>query len=123
MVKIDMDMPDTCNVCKFQDVGGWDCLLNPESDNYSTFAEQYKHCPLIGVKNGEQEMSIFDNPEMKREELISHIIAICDLARIGARVIKHTNCNTCKNKDCRYRPECGDPVRWNCPLWEGGDGK
>ena len=58
MVKIDMDMPDTCNVCKFQDVGGWDCLLNPESDNYSTFAEQYKHCPLIEVKDGcEQKMT------------------------------------------------------------------
>ena len=66
-------------------------------------------------------MSIFDDPDMKREEIICYIISICDLARLGAKVIKHNNCNNCKKKDCEYRPEWGDSVRWNCPLWEGGD--
>jgi hypothetical protein len=54
MIQINMDMPDACDVCRFQDVGGWDCLLNPESGNYSTYGEQYEHCPLIEVKDGEQ---------------------------------------------------------------------
>ena len=68
-------------------------------------------------------MSIFDDPDMKREEIICYIISICDLARLGAKVIKHNNSNNCKKKDCEYRPEWGDSVRWNCPLWEGGDGE
>lgn len=27
------------------------------------------------------------------------------------------NCNTCADKDCKYRPIPGDTVRANCPLW------
>ena len=27
------------------------------------------------------------------------------------------NCNTCADKDCKYRPIQGDTVRANCPLW------
>ena len=68
-------------------------------------------------------MSMFDDPDMKREEIICHIMAICDLARLGAKVIKHNNCNNCKKKDCEDCPEWGDSVRWNCPLWKGGDGE
>lgn len=30
------------------------------------------------------------------------------------------NCNDCGNvRQCSYVPEPGQPVRWNCPLWEG----
>lgn len=29
------------------------------------------------------------------------------------------NCNTCADKDCKYRPIPGDTVRANCPLWRG----
>lgn len=29
------------------------------------------------------------------------------------------DCNTCDDKDCRYRPRVGDAVRVNCPLWRG----
>ena len=33
------------------------------------------------------------------------------------------NCNTCADKDCKYRPIPGDTVRANCPLWRGaGEG-
>lgn len=27
------------------------------------------------------------------------------------------DCNTCDDKDCRYRPRVGAIVRVNCPLW------
>ncbi len=27
------------------------------------------------------------------------------------------DCNTCDDKDCRYRPRVGDTVRVNCPFW------
>ena len=34
------------------------------------------------------------------------------------------NCNTCADKDCKYRPIPGDTVRANCPLWRGaGEGE
>lgn len=33
------------------------------------------------------------------------------------------NCNTCADKDCKYRPIPGDTVRANCPLWRGPDKK
>ena len=29
------------------------------------------------------------------------------------------DCNTCDDRDCRYRPRVGDTVRVNCPLWRG----
>ena len=29
------------------------------------------------------------------------------------------HCNTCADKDCKYRPIPGDTVRANCPLWRG----
>ena len=31
------------------------------------------------------------------------------------------NCNTCADKDCKYRPIPGDTVRANCPLWRGSE--
>ena len=31
------------------------------------------------------------------------------------------NCNTCADKDCKYRPIPGDTVRANCPLWRGAE--
>ena len=50
MIQIDMDMPKDCDVCKFRQLRGRDCFLNPESNDYMTYEEQYKHCPLIKVK-------------------------------------------------------------------------
>lgn len=55
MIKIDMDKPDACLVCKFRDLDGLDCLLNVESNRYATHEEQYEHCPLIEVEDGDSE--------------------------------------------------------------------
>ena len=58
MIQINMDKPDDCDLCKFRQLRGRDCFLNPESNEYMTFEEQYKHCPLIEVKDGcEQKMT------------------------------------------------------------------
>ena len=56
-----------------------------------------------------------------REELILLIYSICDYARLGYKVSTYDNCNNCKDKECKYRPEWGDSVRWNCPLWKGDE--
>lgn len=49
-------------------------------------------------------------------QLLHHI---ADAIQLADRVSKQHNCNDCgKKKSCEYVPQCGDPVRINCPLWE-----
>ena len=31
-------------------------------------------------------------------------------------ILKLNDCNTCRNKNCPYRPKWGERVRINCPL-------
>lgn len=68
MIQIDMDMPDTCTVCRFRDTWDFGCLLNPESNRYATYEEQYEHCPLTEVKDGCEQ-------KMTRQDLINE----CDM--------------------------------------------
>jgi hypothetical protein len=53
------------------------------------------------------------------EDLIQGIYLLCDYARLGYSITHQNSCNDCKLRDCKYRPEYGTPVRWNCPLWKG----
>jgi hypothetical protein len=32
-------------------------------------------------------------------------------------ILKLNDCNTCRNKNCPYRPKWGERVRINCPLY------
>ncbi len=34
------------------------------------------------------------------------------------KVSSFPDCNTCGDKDCKYRPGWGEQVRINCPLWK-----
>lgn len=61
-------------------------------------------------------MSRFD---VEREDLIGLIRSICNYAELGYNISTHNNCNTCKDKECKYRPDLGKSVRWNCALWKG----
>lgn len=38
-------------------------------------------------------------------------------------VVSTPDCNTCKNKDCIYKPKPGEITRFNCPLWRGVKGE
>ncbi len=53
-----------------------------------------------------------DELEQVRHQLDSYRMYHDDLA-------SKPNCNTCADKDCKYRPIPGDTVRANCPLWRG----
>ena len=33
-------------------------------------------------------------------------------------ILKLNDCNTCRNKNCPYRPKWGERVRINCPLYK-----
>ena len=46
--------------------------------------------------------------------------AITYLEEYG-EILKLNNCNTCRNKNCPYRPRWGERVRINCPLYIGGE--
>ena len=35
-------------------------------------------------------------------------------------ILKLNDCNTCRNKNCPYRPKLGERVRINCPLYIKG---
>ena len=35
-------------------------------------------------------------------------------------ILKLNDCNTCRNKNCRYRPKWGERARINCPLYIKG---
>ena len=37
-------------------------------------------------------------------------------------ILKLNDCNTCRNKNCPYRPKWGERVRINCPLYIRGEG-
>lgn len=56
--------------------------------------------------------------DQDREELIQLIISICDYARLGYNISTFGNCNNCGEEECKYKPEWGGIVRWNCPLWK-----
>lgn len=36
------------------------------------------------------------------------------------KILKLNDCNTCRNKNCLYRPKWGERVRINCPLYIKG---
>lgn len=65
-------------------------------------------------------MSRFDED---REDLIRLIYSILDYARFGYSTSTYNSCNNCKREDCEYKPDWGEHVRWNCPLWEDEDKK
>ena len=37
------------------------------------------------------------------------------------RVKSFHDCNDCGKRNCEYRPELGEQVRTNCPLWAHKD--
>lgn len=61
-------------------------------------------------------MSRFDQD---REDIIRVLYSILDYARLGYEISTCDNCNTCKRKNCEYKPKPGQGVRWRCPLWKG----
>lgn len=50
-------------------------------------------------------------------KLLHHM---ADALQLADRVSKQNNCNNCGKKGtCEHVPKWGEPVRINCPLWEG----
>ena len=56
----------------------------------------------------------------ERLKLRQALLYLADVLVAVDELGKMHDCNDCGNVlKCEYAPEPGQPVRWNCPLWEG----
>lgn len=60
--------------------------------------------------------------QIELDDLIKLIFSLCDYARLGMSITRQNSCNDCGHEDCGYKPDYGDNVRWNCPLWKAKGG-
>lgn len=44
------------------------------------------------------------------------LIYVIDSFTTLDKIMQLPNCNDCEIKDCQYRPEWGEPIRYNCPF-------
>ena len=52
------------------------------------------------------------------DDTIANVAYILDTLIVYRNITETGNCNTCKNKDCQWRPKLGQLVRYNCPHYE-----
>lgn len=56
--------------------------------------------------------------EITIDELATVLSYLSQCVLFTERILKQPDCTTCgKLKTCEYRPNYGDDVRINCPLW------
>lgn len=63
------------------------------------------------------------------DDVISDVAGVLDYVPAYRRIAQMPNCNDCEiacgiAKTCKVKPELGEPLRFNCPLWkeqEDGD--
>lgn len=56
---------------------------------------------------------------MTNEEIVQMLYRLVDLIRFADNVLSKHNCNDCGiQKTCKYCPNWGEDVRYNCPLWK-----
>ena len=54
------------------------------------------------------------------DDVIVDVAYVLDTLRAYRNIVQAGCCNSCRRKDCEYRPQWGDVVRYNCPHYEGG---
>lgn len=72
------------------------------ADDYYNTSEEYRR----------ERNDLLEELEKVKAERDAYKIYFDDLS-------SKPDCNTCDDRDCRYRPRAGDTVRVNCPLWRG----
>ena len=53
------------------------------------------------------------------DDVISDVAYILDTLMAYRRIAESGDCNRCMKKDCKYVPDPGQLVRYNCPFYEG----
>ena len=54
----------------------------------------------------------------KLDDTISTVAHILDCLMVYRNIAESGDCNTCKNKDCQWKPKLGQLVRYNCPHYK-----
>lgn len=52
------------------------------------------------------------------DNTIANVAYILDTLMAYRLIAETGNCNTCKSKNCQWRPKPGQLVRYNCPHYE-----
>ena len=55
------------------------------------------------------------------DDVIVDVAYVLDTLRAYRSIVQTGCCNSCRRKDCEYRPVWGEMVRYNCPHYEGGN--
>ena len=53
------------------------------------------------------------------DDTISEIAYILDALVAFRQIVQSGDCNSCsEDKNCKYVPKAGEPVRYNCPFYK-----
>ncbi len=60
-----------------------------------------------------------DETDMSRlDDTISDVSYILDALMAYRNIVQSGNCNTCDNRDCKWKPKLGQLIRYNCPHFK-----
>ncbi len=101
--------------------------LQSENEKLRTEVKMWKcRCKEIVSHSSKSDMDL-QNAEKENAELLAELKQVIhqrdNYHMYHYELALKPNCNTCADKDCKYRPIPGDTVRANCPLWRGPDKK
>ena len=51
------------------------------------------------------------------DDTIANVAYILDTLMVYRNIAQSGNCNTCDNRDCKWKPKPGQLVRYNCPFY------
>ena len=95
-----------------------DDLMRDAADALSTLQAEVKRLKSLLGEGGQdlwsKENQRADRLEAENEKLRAELEQV---KMYHYELVTKPNCNTCADKDCKYRPIPGDIVRANCPLW------
>lgn len=99
--------------------------LQSENEKLRTEVKMWKcRCKEIVSHASELDMDL-QNAEKENAELLAELKQVIhqrdNYHMYHYELALKPNCNTCADKDCKYRPIPGDTVRANCPLWRGSE--
>ena len=55
---------------------------------------------------------------LNHEDIAGIFYQAGDIIKSWERIMSLPNCNYCGRDNCRFKPDWGDTVRFNCPIWK-----
>ena len=52
------------------------------------------------------------------DDTISEVAYILEALKAYRNIVQSGNCNTCDNRDCKWKPKLGQFIRYNCPHFK-----